>query len=77
MKVLELVFKSEQHKLRTLKLNYANQDLQSTETKALMQRIAALEMFQKDGVQLYVTPVAARYSDNQVSPIFDDSKPVA
>ncbi|USS86140.1 hypothetical protein M3M38_05435 [Fructilactobacillus cliffordii] len=35
-----------------------------------MKRIAALEMFKKDGVNLYATPVAARYAENNKYPIF-------
>ncbi|ANZ57422.1 DUF2922 domain-containing protein [Fructilactobacillus lindneri] len=74
MKILELVFKSEQHKIRTMKLNYTNQNLQEAETKALMNRIVALEMFKKDGINLYATPVAARYAESKSYPIFDESK---
>ncbi|USS89216.1 DUF2922 domain-containing protein [Fructilactobacillus cliffordii] len=70
MKLLELVFKSEQHKVRTLQLNYANQNLEAAQVEDLMKRIAALEMFKKDGVNLYATPVAARYAENNKYPIF-------
>ncbi|WP_395350153.1 DUF2922 domain-containing protein [Fructilactobacillus sanfranciscensis] len=77
MKILEFIFKSEEHKVRTIKFNYANQDLTETSAKALMERISALEMFQKDGVKLYAAPVSARYLDNKNYPIFDDSKKVA
>ncbi|WP_395319192.1 DUF2922 domain-containing protein [Fructilactobacillus frigidiflavus] len=76
MKILEFVFKSEEHKVRTIKFNYAKQDLDETGAKALMERITALEMFQKDGVKLYATPVGARYLDHRNYTIFDDSKKV-
>ena len=46
MKILEFIFKSEEHKVRTIKFNYAKQDLTETSAKALMERISALEMFQ-------------------------------
>ncbi|WP_429970437.1 DUF2922 domain-containing protein [Fructilactobacillus sp. Tb1] len=74
MKVLEFVFKSEQHKVRTMRFNYANQDLTEANAKSLMERISALEMFQKDGIKQYVTPVGARYLDHRNYTIFDDSK---
>ncbi|USS85745.1 DUF2922 domain-containing protein [Fructilactobacillus myrtifloralis] len=77
MKILELVFKTEQHKVRTLQLNYANQNLEASKVEDLMKRISALEMFKKDGINLYATPVAARYAENSKYPIFGEIKKVA
>ncbi|USS86147.1 DUF2922 domain-containing protein [Fructilactobacillus cliffordii] len=77
MKILELVFKTEQHKVRTLQLNYANQNLEADKVQDLMKRISDLDMFKNDGINLYATPVAARYAENSKYPIFGDVKQVA
>lgn len=77
MKILELVFKTEQHKVRSLKFNYANQNLTDNEVRGLMKRISDLDMFEKDGVKLYATPVGARYLDRQNYSIFDDTQKTA
>ncbi|USS90647.1 DUF2922 domain-containing protein [Fructilactobacillus carniphilus] len=77
MKILELVFNTEQRKVRTLQLNYADQNLEAAQVEALMKRIVDLEMFKKDGVNLYATPVAARYAENNKYPLFGTIKPAA
>nr|WP_243674602.1 hypothetical protein [Lentilactobacillus kisonensis] len=37
-----------------------------------MSQIAALNMFQKDGVNLYATPVAAQYRSTNIESLFDN-----
>lgn len=71
MKHLELTFQSEDRKIKTFKLNYANEALGVNELQGAMNRIAALNMFERDGIQLYKVPVAARYVDTNTKIIFD------
>nr|WP_289847040.1 DUF2922 domain-containing protein [Fructilactobacillus ixorae] len=72
-----MVFKTEQYKVRTLQLNYANQNSEVAKVEDLMNLISALEMFKKDGINLYATPVATRYAENSKYPIFGYFKQVA
>lgn len=72
MRKLELVFKSSDDKLKTMVINYASDTLTADDLKARMEQIAALNMFQKDGINLYSTPVAAQYRDTQIQSLFDN-----
>ncbi|KRL20331.1 DUF2922 domain-containing protein [Lentilactobacillus kisonensis] len=72
MKKLELVFKSSDDKLKTMTINYANDTLEGTDVQKQMSQIAALNMFQKDGVNLYATPVAAQYRSTNIESLFDN-----
>lgn len=56
MKQLEMVFKSQNNKVRTLRLSYVNQELDAIKVKEAMTKIAELKMFKQNGEYLYVTP---------------------
>ncbi|GAY72038.1 DUF2922 domain-containing protein [Lentilactobacillus kosonis] len=72
MSKLELIFEASDKKIKTLQLNYAKDGLTASVAKAQMDKIAALKMFDKDGVNPYVKPVAARYSETLRNTIFDN-----
>ncbi|UDM32044.1 DUF2922 domain-containing protein [Lentilactobacillus laojiaonis] len=71
MKHLELVFATSENKLKTLSLNYANEDLDAGTVQKAMNQISELKMFEKDGIRYFDKPVAARYAENVVDPIFE------
>ncbi|WP_283680481.1 DUF2922 domain-containing protein [Lentilactobacillus sp. Marseille-Q4993] len=74
MKKLELVFKASDNKVKILSLNYASEDLSGQAVKEQMDIIAGLKMFDRNGVNPYAQPLAARYSQNFVEPLFDNRK---
>ena len=41
-----------------------------------MKKIADSNVFEKDGVTIYATPVGASYIERTVTPVFDDSEAV-
>ncbi|TPR13071.1 DUF2922 domain-containing protein [Apilactobacillus timberlakei] len=71
MKKLELVFKSEDQKVKTLRLNYVSSKLDNEALLSAMNRIGALKMFRVNGMNQYQVPVAARYVDTNTETIFD------
>ncbi|TPR43665.1 DUF2922 domain-containing protein [Apilactobacillus micheneri] len=71
MKKLELVFKSEDQKVKTLRLNYVSGKLDNEALQSAMNRIGALKMFKVNGMNQYQVPVAARYIDTNSETIFD------
>ncbi|WP_105957260.1 DUF2922 domain-containing protein [Apilactobacillus quenuiae] len=71
MKKLELVFKSEDQKVKTLRLNYVSGKLDNETLLSAMNRIGALKMFKVNGMNQYQVPVAARYVDTNTETIFD------
>ncbi|TPR26150.1 DUF2922 domain-containing protein [Apilactobacillus micheneri] len=71
MKKLELVFKSEDQKVKTLRLNYVSGQLDNETLQSAMNRIGALKMFKVNGMNQYQVPVAARYIDTNSETIFD------
>lgn len=75
MRKLELVFKSSDDKVKTMTINYASDSLDNVKVQEQMQQIAALNMFQKDGINLYATPVAAQYRSTTIDPLFDNREP--
>lgn len=72
MKKLELVFKSEDQKVKTLRLNYVSGKLDNETLQSAMNRIGALKMFKVNGMNQYQVPVAARYIDTNTDTIFDN-----
>ncbi|GAA6236882.1 DUF2922 domain-containing protein [Apilactobacillus micheneri] len=72
MKKLELVFKSEDQKVKTLRLNYVSGQLDNEALQSAMNRIGALKMFKVNGMNQYQVPVAARYIDTNTDTIFDN-----
>ncbi|UQS84941.1 DUF2922 domain-containing protein [Apilactobacillus apisilvae] len=71
MRKLELVFKSEEQKVKTLRLNYVSGTLDNNALISDMNRIAALKIFQVNGMNQYQIPLAARYVDTKTDEIFD------
>lgn len=71
MRKLELVFKSEDQKVKTLRLNYVSGKLDNEALQSAMNRIGALKMFRVNGMNQYQVPVAARYIDTNTETIFD------
>lgn len=59
MKALELSFKGSDLRIKHLRLKYVNTDLTTDDVQKLMNEIAAAKLFNKDGVDLYATPVRA------------------
>lgn len=74
MKHLELIFAASDKKIKTMRLNYVNEELDGATVRAAMDQISALEMFERDGVKQYAEPLAARYSQTINEPIFDIRK---
>lgn len=72
MKQLNLVFMTSADKTRVLRLNYADENLAADQVKAAMAKIASADLFEQKGVQLYKTPVAAKYVERIETPIFND-----
>lgn len=71
MRTLELVFKSSDDKTKTLSISYAQDGLKGVDVQKKMQEIASLNMFDKDGVNPYQTPVAAKYKRTEIDSLFD------
>lgn len=59
MKSLELSFKGSDLRIKHLRLKYVNTDLTAEDVTSLMNQMAAAKLFNKDGVDLYATPVRA------------------
>ena len=63
MKTLNLTFKGSLGKKHILKLSYANDQLDAETVRQAMINLANTHLFFKDGEELYVTPIAAKYVD--------------
>lgn len=76
MKILDLGFRSSvKGNVHHLKLNYVDSNLDKDTVKTAMQQLAALNMFaDKNGEQIYATPISATYIDEQESPLFDEDE---
>ena len=62
MKTLNLTFKGSLGKPHTMKLKYANANLDEATVRAAMDQISKTKLFvNKDGEELYATPVSAKY----------------
>ena len=79
MKTLNLTFKGSLAKKHVLKLSYANDPLDAETVRQAMINLANTHLFFKDGEELYVTPIAAKYVDTIPTVLFNDEKkaPVA
>lgn len=71
MKALSLTFKGSLGKTHSLKLNYANDNLDATAVKNTMDTMASLGLFQNNGEVLYTQPVSAKYVETIETPVFD------
>ncbi len=74
MKKLEMVFKSSDDKTKTFTLGYASQNLSEEVVTQQMKAIADLKLFDRNGVNPYATPLAAKYVDTVTQEIFDTRK---
>ncbi|MEJ1321182.1 DUF2922 domain-containing protein [Latilactobacillus sakei] len=72
MKELNLEFKTSVNKNKTLRLRQVNESLTPEVVKATMIKIADANLFEKDDIQLYKTPVATKYVERIETPIFSD-----
>lgn len=61
MKSLNLTYKGSLGKTHLLKINYVKDGLTKEQIKQQMQAVADSQLFAKDGEQLYVQPVSAKY----------------
>lgn len=61
MKSLNLTYKGSLGKTHLLKINYVKDELTKEQIKQQMQAVADSQLFAKDGEQLYVQPVSAKY----------------
>lgn len=74
MKALSLSFKGSLGKTHSLKLNYANNNLDADTVKAAMNQMVTLNLFSKDGENLYAKPVSAKYVETTETPLFTAPK---
>jgi hypothetical protein len=61
MKSLNLTYKGSLGKTHLLKINYVKDGLTKEEITQQMKALADSQLFAKDGEQLYVQPVSAKY----------------
>lgn len=61
MKSLNLTYKGSLGKTHLLKINYIKDGLTKEQIKQQMQAVADSQLFAKDGEQLYVQPISAKY----------------
>lgn len=61
MKSLNLTYKGSLGKTHLLKINYVKDGLTKEQIKQQMQAVADSQLFAKDGEQLYVQPISAKY----------------
>lgn len=74
MSKLELIFESSDKKVKTLQLAYARTDVSEQVARTQMDKIAALKMFDNDGINPYAKPLAARYTETTHASLFDNRK---
>lgn len=77
MKTLNLTFKGSLNKTHTLKLRYANNNLDAKTVKAAMEQISQANLFEKGGEALYLTPVSAKYVTTTEDLLFDEEEGIA
>ena len=75
-KTLRLNFQNGQGRTKSLTLANALDNLEADKIKEAMKKIADSNVFEKDGVTIYATPVSANYIERTVTPVFDDSEAV-
>lgn len=75
-KTLKLAFQNGKGKSTSLTLANALDNLEEDKIKDAMSKIANANVFEKDGVTVYATPVSAAYIERTVTPVFDDSEAV-
>ncbi|AVK62739.1 DUF2922 domain-containing protein [Lactobacillus sp. CBA3606] len=71
MKILDMSFKTSTNKIHHLKLHYASDGLTKEVVTKAMADLVAANLFNKDGENLIVEPVAAKYVETLETPIID------
>lgn len=72
-KVLKLKFKNGQDKTTFISIANFKADLSADTVKAAMAQIAGAKAFNKDGVEMYVKPVAAYYHTTSEDEVFTEA----
>lgn len=67
---LELQFATEEGRTRSLSVNQPAMDLDPAVVEEAMNKIAAQNIFEQDGVQIYNTVKGARYVTRAVEDVF-------
>ncbi|AVK62260.1 DUF2922 domain-containing protein [Lactobacillus sp. CBA3605] len=71
MKILDMSFKTSTNKIHHLKLRYASDGLTKEVVTKAMADLVATNLFNKEGENLIVEPVAAKYVETLETPIVD------
>lgn len=74
MKTLNLSFKGSLGKGHSLKLKYANDQLDEDTVRNAMQKIVDSQLFGKDDEQLYLRVASAKYITTTDEPIFSQQQ---
>lgn len=74
MKTLNLNFKGSLGKTHSLKLSYANDQLDAATVREAMKQLANSHLFFKGDEELFATPVSAKYVDTIPTVLFYDRK---
>lgn len=74
MKTLNLSFKGSIGKGHSLKLKYANDQLDEATVRNAMQKIVDSQLFGKDDEQLYLRVASAKYVTTTDEPIFSQQQ---
>lgn len=74
MKTLNLSFKGSLGKGHSLKLKYANDQLDDATVRNAMQKIVDSQLFGKDDEQLYLRVSSAKYVTTTDEPIFSQQQ---
>jgi hypothetical protein len=74
MKTLNLSFKGSLGKGHSLKLKYANDQLDEATVRNAMQKIVDSKLFGKDDEQLYLRVASAKYVTTTDEPIFSQQQ---
>lgn len=78
MKTLNLTFKSNCGKKHLLKLSYASENLSAETVRQAMDQLSTINAFtNKEGENIYATPVSAKYVDTVSTVLFNDERPAA
>ena len=70
MKKLTMTFIDEKGKKAHLKPNVAREDLSGEEVKSVMDGIAELNIFERQGNKLYVEPASTKYTETITTELF-------
>ncbi|WP_125567030.1 DUF2922 domain-containing protein [Companilactobacillus insicii] len=72
MKKLQLTFKTSKGQKRNLVLNYVRDDLDTPTVRKAMDKIVASQLFEKDGIKLYMQVSAAKYVERTETHLFSE-----